>query len=359
MKRTNSISVHDVLLASILVLSNAAVSAASSKDDVRAIVIPATEQMCGSLSQSGSATEFQAKLSAEIGLKNLFAKIADPKIKGELGENIKTYTNVLQKDLFESHKSTRECKIKVFERLMDFLQQKPAASATSSQLNASKATQLSSLPPGICGSSVYVYRDSLNSTAFTPQRLWLCKDFSARKVASGRVGLTPAEALLIDAHRGKIDIDGESTSLYWGDSPEKLLSVRLKNTGPVTVRIDAIKVLHASVNEASTWPDAVKVPFMIFPNESVIVPIAKIGVMAKGIHNEYSIADHYYDVRADAASLCDTLQYTGTCNQNSSGFGVGVKYTDIFGDRYQFNKLAYFLTAKLYRQLPMSEQVLN
>lgn len=359
MKQKNTISVHGSLIASILLLSNASAVAASSKNDVRAFVIPAAEQMCGSLSQSGSATEAEAKLSAEMGLKNLFAKIADPKIKGEIAGNIKTYTNVLQKDLLESHKSTRECRIKVFERLMDFLQKKTAASATSSQLDASKSTQLSSLVPGICGSSVYVYRDSLNSTTFTPQRLWLCKDFSARKVASGRVGLTPAEALLIDGHRGKIDIDGESTKLYWGESPEKLLSVRLKNTGPVTVRIDAIKVLHASVNEASAWPDAVKVPFMIFPNESVIVPIAKLGVMAKGIHNEYSDADHYYDVRADAASLCDTLKYTGTCNQNSSGFGVGVRYTDIFGDSYQFNKLAYFLTAKLNRQPPMSGQVLN
>ena len=359
MKRKNNLSVHDVLLASILVFSNAALAAASSKDDVRSFVIPAAEQMCGSLSQSGLVTEAEAKLSAEVGLKNLLKKIVDPKLKGEIGGNIKIYTNVLQKDLLESHKSIRECKIKVFERLMDFLQQKTAASATLSQLDASKATMLSSLAPGICGSSVYVYRDSLNTTTFTPQRLWLCKDFSARKVASGRVGLTPADALLIDGHRGKIDVDGESTRLYWGASPEKLLSVRLKNTGPVTVRIDAIKVLHSSINEAAAWPDSVKVPFIIFPNESVIVPIANIGVMAKGIHNEYSTADHYYDVRTDDASLCDALQHTGTCSQNSSGFGVGVKYTDIFGDRYQFNKLAYFLTAKLNLQPPMSEQVIN
>lgn len=315
--------------------------------------------MCGSLSQSGSATEAGAKLSAEAGLKGLFAKIADPKLKGEIAGSIKTYTNVLQKDLLESHKSTRECRIKVFDRLMDFLQQKPLASTTSSQLEASKATQLSSLTPGICGSSVYVYRDSLNSTIFTPQRLWLCKDFSARKVVSGRVGLTPADALLIDGHRGKIDMDGESTTLYWGDSSEKLLSVRVKNTGPVTVRIDEIKILHASVNESAAWPDSVKIPFIIFPNESVIVPVAKIGVMAQQIHNKYGTADHYYDVRANDVSLCNTLSYTGECYQNSSGFGIGIKYTDIFGDRYQFNKLEYFLTAKLSPQLPMSERVLD
>jgi hypothetical protein len=359
MKQKNKTFIHYVLFTIILVFSNAAVAAVSSKDEVRSFVISVAEHMCGSLSQSGSTTEAEAKLSAEVGLKNLLAKIVNPKLKGEIGGNIKKYTNVLQKDLLESHKSIRDCNIKVLDRLMDFVQPKPAASKISSQLDASKATQMSSLSPGICGSSVYVYRDSLISTTFTPQRLWLCKDFSARKVASGRVGLTPADALLIDGHRGKIDMDSESTKLYWGESPENLLSVRLKNTGPVTVRIDTIKVLHASVNNAAAWPDAVKVPFIIFPNESVIVPIARIDVMARGIRNEYSIADHYYDVQSNTASLCDTLQYAGTCNQNSSGFGVGVKYTDIFGDRYQFNKLEYFISVKLDRQLPMSEQVLN
>ena len=359
MKRKINKSIRGTLFACMLVSSIADVPAASPKDDVQLFVIPAAEKMCGSLSQNGSTTEAEAKLSAEAGLKSLIAKIVNPKLKIEIAGNLKKYTNVLQKDLLESQKSTRECRVKVFYRLMDFVQPKSAASGISSQLDASKATQLSALTPGICGSSVYVYRESLNSTTFTPQRLWLCKDFSARKVASGRVGLTPTDALLIDNHRGKIDIDNESTKLYWGDSPEKLLSVRLKNTGPVTVRIDAIKVLHASINEAAAWSDTVRIPFIIFPNESVIVPIAKIGVIAKGIHNEYRTDDHYYDVQSDTASLCDTLEYTGVCNQSSSGFGLGIEYTDIFGDKYQFNKLAYFLTAKLNHQTPMSEQVLN
>ena len=82
-------------------------------------------------------------------------------------------------------------------------------------------------------------------------------------------------------------------------------------------------------------------------------------VMAKGIRNEYKIDDHYYNVQSDAASLCDSLEYTGTCDQNSSGFGIGVKYTDIFGDKYQFNKLEYFLSAKINRQPPIAEQILN
>lgn len=222
MKNLGNTFLHYVLFASITVFSNAAMAAAPSKDDVRLFVLPVAEKMCGSLSQSGSTIEAKAQLSAEVGLKSLLAKIVDPKIKGEIGGNIKTYTNVLQKDLLESHKGTRECNIKVFDRLMDFLQPKPVASAISSQLDASKATQLSSLTPGICGSSVYVYRNSVDSTTFTPHRLWLCKDFSARKVASGRVGLTPVAALLIDRRRGKIDIDGESTKLYWGASPENV-----------------------------------------------------------------------------------------------------------------------------------------
>jgi hypothetical protein len=201
--------------------------------------------------------------------------------------------------------------------------------------------------PGNCGNSIFVFRREGEATNFTAQEYWKCGDFGKRKVATNKTGLSPSDALIVDGHRGKIIIAEELTGLVWGVSPKRILSLKIKNTGPVSIRIDSVEVLHESLHGATAWPKIVDLPFVLFPDSEVIVPAVDMNVLTSNVFGSHPDENTQYSVITKSSSECNLPEGSfGNCELLSRGFGLSIKFTDVFGDRYQLNKLEYLLSKK-------------
>lgn len=326
--------------------------------ELESTVYPAAERMCGSFSQHGTNIQAEAKLAAEAGLKGLWTKFVGGKASASLAGTVDWYSNVLQKDLLQNNKDLRECKLIVFKRLLDFIEKARQEKNRASQLEGAAASQMARLSPGTCSNSIYMYRTSEGGASFVAQAIWQCKDFGTRRVAANKAGLSPPDAMFIDSHRGKIEISGETTSLLWGISPKKLLTVRIRNVGPVSVRVDSIEVLQSSIRAKAAWPDLIRDSFVIFPSEEVVVPAVDIAVLSRAVHGQYDEERYKYAVKTVSAGGCDLPSgFSGSCSSSSRGFALSVKYTDVFSDRYQLNKAEYLVAQETVASAPVQIRV--
>lgn len=103
---------------SVSVVPALAMAQALDRDSLTMIGETATA-ICGEIMQSGSNRDIEIAGEVNAELKGLAKKLADAGIEGTARLDDGRYANVLRDELGEELKNARECRMKVFEKLMD------------------------------------------------------------------------------------------------------------------------------------------------------------------------------------------------------------------------------------------------
>ncbi len=136
------------------------------------------------------------------------------------------------------------------------------------------------------------------------------------------------------------------TSILWASAKKPILTLAIKNIGGVSVHVHSIDIVAADVQANKMRVSFFPKDYVIFPNDELLVPVGEIETLSKLVDENYDSSLFTYTASTDPNATCksykiDAAQSFTNCSGNTKGFVVAINFTDIFGDRYRLNNLAY------------------